>query len=191
MHRNDTLKNSNLDEINKTTINAISVFSEILEDQGFMLDIQQNGIMGTRYKFKQVSILTGITEIDITSVSDTAPDGTNVIGIKIDNIRTSTKGIGIGAKLIAILSEVCNIFKLDLCLWSEDNKRLKRYYRKLGFKENHTNAIGETLFILKKYNYENVMEKFGKDAITESSKISTTIAITHKYFDQMLEKKKD
>jgi len=167
--------------INDLTKRAIYVFNEILEYENFKMDTQVNGIMGTQYKFKQISILTGITEIYLTPISDIAPDGTHVNGLKIDHIQTSSPGIGIGSKLIAILAKLCDTFDLDLCLWSEDNKRLKRWYRKLGFKENYTNSSGETLFILKKYNFENVMGMLGKDKMTGSSKISTTMAITEEY----------
>lgn len=171
------------DEINLITKNAIHVFKELLDYENFKMSVKQNGIMGTQYQFKNISVLTGITEIYITPVIDTAPDGTIVKGLKIDHIITSSPGIGIGAKLIAILSRICGLFELDLCLWSEDNERLKRWYRKLGFKENHTNSIGETLFILKGYNYKNVMDLLGKDKILGCSKIATTMEITDKYLE--------
>lgn len=175
------------EEINDLTKRAIYVFNKILENEGFVLNIQQNGIMGTQYKFKQISILTGITEIYITPIADVAPGGTHINGLKIDHIETSSPGIGIGAKLIAILSNTCDIFDLDLCLWSEDNKRLKRWYRKLGFKENHTNSKGETLFILKKYNFEKVMEMLGKDKIIGCSKIAATMSITEAYLKEIFD----
>lgn len=173
------------EEINDLTKKSIYVFNEILSYENFRLEVQQNGIMGTQYKFRQISILSGVTEIYITPISDIAPDGTHVNGLKIDHIETSSPGIGIGAKLIAILGQVCNIFDLDLCLWSEDNRRLKKWYRKLGFKEKHTNSMGETLFILKKYNFENVIEMLGKDKMLGCSKISTTMSITEKYLDEI------
>lgn len=182
---NNNTKEMTLEEINDLTKRAIHVFKEILDYEYFKLDIQQNGIMGTQYKFKQISILTGITEIYITPTSDVAPDGTHINGLKIDHIETSSPGIGIGAKLIAILANICYAFDLDLCLWSKDNKRLKRWYRKLGFKENRTNSKGETLFILKKYNFENVVEMLGKDKMVGCSKIDLTMSITEAYLEEI------
>lgn len=186
---NKNTKKMTLEEVNDLTKRAIYVFKEILDYEYFRLDVQQNGVMGTQYKFKQISILTGITEIYITPIADVAPDGTHINGLKIDHIETSSPGIGIGAKLIAILANTCDTFDLDLCLWSEDNKRLKRWYRKLGFKENHTNSRGETLFILKKYNFENVMEMLGKDKIIGCSKIAATMSITEEYLKEIFKDK--
>ena len=177
----------NIDEINFKTKKAIYLFKELLEYENFNMDVEQNGIMGTQYQFKQISMLTGLTEIYITPIADTTPNGVVVAGLKIDHIATSSKGIGIGAKLIASLSEICKLFDLDLCLWSEDNKRLKKWYRKLGFKENHTNSIGETLFILKKYNYKNVMELLGKDKLLDSSNIAVSMSVSEKYLEAIQE----
>lgn len=177
------------EEINELTKKAIYILNEMLKFENFKLDIQMNGIMGTQYKFTQISLLTGVTEIYLTPIYDNAQDGTLVKGLKIDHIATSSPGIGIGSKLIAVLAKVCYELDLDLCLWSEDNKRLKRWYRKLGFKENHTNSIGETLFILKRYKFDNVIEMLGKDKITGASKIGTTMAITDTYFKSVLEEK--
>ncbi len=184
---NDNKKELTIQEVNELTKRAIYVFNEILSYEGFKLDIKQNGIMGTQYIFKNTSILTGITEIHVTPVADVTPDKVQVNGLKIDHIATSVTGMGVGAKLIAILAKTCNIFDLDLCLWSKDNKRLKRWYRKLGFKENHTNSIGETLFILKEYNYKNVMEMLGKDKIIGCSNIATTIEITEQILNKIFE----
>ena len=175
------------ENINELTKKVIYVFNKILENEGFVLDVQQNGIMGTQYKFKQINLLIGITEIYITPISDITPNGTKVNGFKIDHIETSTPRVGIGAKLIAVLSSICNIFDLDLCLWSKDNRRLKRWYRKLGFIENHTNSMGETLFILKRYNFKNVAEMLGKDKVLGCEKISTTMSITEAYLKEIFE----
>ena len=184
---NKTKKELTIQEVNELTKRAIYVFNEILDYEGFRLDVKQNGVMGTQYQFKNTSLLTGVTEIYITPIADVTPDGTHVNGLKIDHIATSIPGIGIGAKLIAILEKICNTFDLDLCLCSEDNKRLKRWYRKLGFKENYTNSIGETLFILKKYNYKNVMEMLGKDKIIGCSNIATTIEISEQILNKVFE----
>ena len=179
--------NNNIDnnDINLRTKKAVSVFKEVLDYEGFNLDVVQNGIMGTQYQFKCISLLTGLTEIHITPVSDKTPNNLVITGLKIDHIATSSRGIGIGAKLISLLSRICDIFDLDLCLWSEDNKRLKRWYRKLGFKESHTNSLGETLFILKKYNYDNVIDMLGKDKLLNASQISVSMSIVDKYFEEI------
>ena len=184
---NKTKKELTIQEVNELTKRAIYVFNEILSYEGFRLDVKQNGVMGTQYQFKNTSLLTGITEIYVTPIADVTPDGTHINGLKIDHIATSTTGIGIGAKLIAILEKTCNTFDLDLCLWSEDNRRLKRWYRKLGFKENHTNSIGETLFILKNYNYKNVMEMLGKDKILGCTNIATTMEISEQILNKVFE----
>lgn len=176
-----------LNEINVRTKNAISVFAELLDYENFRASVQQNGIMGTQYRFKSISMLTGLTEIYITPIADTTPNGATVAGLKIDHIATSSPGIGIGAKLIASLSLICEIYELDLCLWSEDNKRLKRWYRKLGFKESHTNSMGETLFILKKYNFKNVIELLGNDKLLNKSKIDLTMSIAEQYLEAIYE----
>ena len=171
------------EEVNDLTKKAIYVFKELLEYENFKMEAKVNKIMGTQYQFKQISLLTGITEIYITPISDKTPNGEQINGFKIDNIKTSNPGIGIGAKLIAILSKICNIFNLDLCLWSKNNKKLKKWYKSLGFKEVYTNSIGETLFLLKKYNFENVIDMLGRDKILECSNIATTITIAEKYLD--------
>ena len=170
------------EEVNDLTKRAVYVFKELLEYENFKMDVQMNGIMGTQYQFKQISMLTGITEIYITPISDKI-NGQQINGFKIDNIKTSNRGIGIGSKLIAILSKICNTFDLDLCLWSKNNANLKKWYKKLGFKEVYTNSIGETLFILEKYNFENVINMLGTDKILECSNIATTITIAEKYLE--------
>ena len=95
------------EEVNDLTKRAIYVFKELLEYENFKVEAQVNKIMGTQYQFKQISLLTGITEIYITPISDKTPNGEQINGFKIDNIKTSNPGIGIGAKLIAILSKIC------------------------------------------------------------------------------------
>jgi hypothetical protein len=174
------------EEVNILTQKAIYVFKELLEYENFKMEAQVNETTGTQYQFKQISALTGVTEIYITPVSDRAKNGEEINGLKIDNIRTSTTGIGIGSKLIAILSKICDIFELDLCLWSKNIRKLKKWYRKLGFKEVYTNSLGETLFMLERYNFKNAIQMLGVDEILKCSKIGVTIAVAEKYLNVVL-----